>query len=286
MAVRDDHRASKGDNGIEAFEGPDFLAGDDMLVLKGSKDGVAIVIDESVPFHQLIPELKEKLAEAESFFRGGTVKLDMGNRRLSSDEIEAVKEIAGQFGVELDLGELDASRPMWTGIIGDFDDDTSHVGRRAREEVPADGRSSATTATPSVAAGWVGDGHTGSSEEGLYGLGRTDVISDATLLLRRTIRSGQRIEFDGNVVVLGDVNAGAVVTCTGDIIVLGALRGVAHAGAVGNEDAVVVAFRLEPTQLRIAHYISRSPDEPVPGLGQPEEARVKDGMIQIQAYEP
>lgn len=119
------------------------------------------------------------------------------------------------------------------------------------------------------------------------GVGRgTQAISDATLLLRRTVRSGQRIEYDGNVVVLGDVNAGAVITCTGDIIVLGSLRGVAHAGAEGNEKAVVVAFRLEPTQLRIAHYISRSPDETGPGPKVPEEARVKDGMIVIEAYVP
>src|SRR5690606_16549171 len=73
---------------------------------------------------------------------------------------------------------------------------------------------------------------------------------EQTLLVRRTIRSGQRIDYHGNVVVMGDVNAGAVVTCTGDIVVLGSLRGLAHAGAEGNDEAVVVAFRLEPTQLR------------------------------------
>ena len=60
---------------------------------------------------------------------------------------------------------------------------------------------------------------------------------EPTLYLRRTLRSGQRVDYQGNVVIMGDVNAGAMVTCTGDIIVLGALRGLAHAGAEGNEES-------------------------------------------------
>lgn len=107
-----------------------------------------------------------------------------------------------------------------------------------------------------------------------------------TLYQRRTLRSGQRLDFDGNVVIMGDVNAGAMITCTGDIIVLGALRGLAHAGAEGDEKAIVMAFRLEPTQLRIAHHISRAPDEAGPRPEGPEIARVKNDMILIEAYVP
>ena len=69
-------------------------------------------------------------------------------------------------------------------------------------------------------------------------------LEDSTLLVRRTIRSGQRLHYDGNVVVMGDVNPGAEIVCSGDILVLGALRGVAHAGAEGKTDAIVFAFRL------------------------------------------
>jgi len=108
---------------------------------------------------------------------------------------------------------------------------------------------------------------------------------EETLLLRRTIRSGQKVWYDGNVVVLGDVNPGAEIVCSGDILVLGALRGVAHAGCKGNVNASVFAFRLEPTQLRIANYISRSPDEKLPRPLGPEMARVKDNVIQITAYQ-
>ncbi len=113
---------------------------------------------------------------------------------------------------------------------------------------------------------------------------KEQVPGEDTLLVRRTLRSGQKIYHDGNVVVMGDVNPGAEVACTGDILVLGALRGVAHAGVGDGVDATVFAFRLEPTQLRIAHYISRSPDEKLPQPLGPEVARVVDNMIQISAY--
>jgi len=112
-----------------------------------------------------------------------------------------------------------------------------------------------------------------------------DEASEDTLLVRRTIRSGQRIWYDGNVVILGDVNPGAEIVCTGDILVLGCLRGVAHAGCNGNVNASVFAFRLEPTQLRIASYISRSPDEKLPKPLGPEVARICDNVIQISAYQ-
>lgn len=107
---------------------------------------------------------------------------------------------------------------------------------------------------------------------------------DNTLLVRRTIRSGQRLHYDGNVVVMGDVNPGAEIVCTGDILVLGSLRGVAHAGAEGKVDASVFAFRLEPTQLRIANLISRAPDEKLPQPSRPEIARVVENNIQLSVY--
>ncbi|HIE12178.1 MAG TPA: septum site-determining protein MinC [Desulfotomaculum sp.] len=104
-----------------------------------------------------------------------------------------------------------------------------------------------------------------------------------TVLIQRTLRSGQSIFYPGNVVVLGDVNPGAQVAATGDVIVVGALRGTVHAGAGGDEAAVVIAFRLEPTQLRIAEHVSRPPAGMVPA-GQPEVARVRDGVISIGAF--
>ena len=75
-----------------------------------------------------------------------------------------------------------------------------------------------------------------------------------------TVRSGQIFSFEGDVLFAGDVNPGGVIQSTGDIFVLGALRGLAHAGCKGDQQAIIAASVLKPTQLRIADVISRPPD--------------------------
>ena len=85
--------------------------------------------------------------------------------------------------------------------------------------------------------------------------------------------------------VMGDVNPGAEIVATGHVVVLGALRGLIHAGASGNIDASIMALTFLPTQLRIASHITRSPD----GLMQegnyiPEIALLKDGEVVIEKY--
>lgn len=95
------------------------------------------------------------------------------------------------------------------------------------------------------------------------------------------VRSGQTLEFDGSLLLLGDINPGGVVRCTGDVYVLGALRGMAHAGSAGNEDAIIAASSMTPTQLRIADVISRPPDEWTSAEPWMEYAFLKDGTMAI-----
>jgi septum site-determining protein MinC len=99
--------------------------------------------------------------------------------------------------------------------------------------------------------------------------------------LCRNLRSGQKISSNGNVVILGDINPGAEVVARGNILVMGSLRGIAHAGAGGDETAVVAAFRLNPTQIRIANHITRPPDGEVVTDRDPEVARIRDGKVII-----
>lgn len=123
-------------------------------------------------------------------------------------------------------------------------------------------------------------------DHGLGTLASSSVVAEDgnSILVKRTLRSGQRVDFGGNVIVLGDVNPGAEIVAGGDIVVMGSLRGVAHAGAYGDDNAVVVAFRLSPTQLRIADRISRSPDAALVNAGFPEVARISTGAIVIETF--
>ncbi|MDF2839701.1 MAG: minC [Clostridia bacterium] len=113
-----------------------------------------------------------------------------------------------------------------------------------------------------------------------------NVVQDKVLMLRATVRSGQLIEFMGNIVIVGDVNPGAQIKATGSIVVMGTMRGVAHAGSNGDYGTYVAALNLLPAQIRIGDIISRSPD----GLGVrasvPEMAVVKKGMIFVEPYLP
>ena len=84
-----------------------------------------------------------------------------------------------------------------------------------------------------------------------------DTTISLTKVYRGTIRSGQRLEFEGSVLILGDVNGGAEVIAEGNVVVLGNLRGFAHAGAKGNRSAFVAAESINPTQLRIADVIMK-----------------------------
>ncbi|PYZ97341.1 septum site-determining protein MinC [Alteribacter lacisalsi] len=78
--------------------------------------------------------------------------------------------------------------------------------------------------------------------------------------LARVIRSGQVIEVRGDLLVIGDVNPGGTIKATGNIYVLGALRGIAHAGINGNKESVICAGLMNPSQLRIADVIRRPPE--------------------------
>lgn len=105
-----------------------------------------------------------------------------------------------------------------------------------------------------------------------------------TKFIYTTLRSGSKVQYKGNIVIIGDVNPGAEVIAAGNIIVMGALRGIAHAGFLGNERACVIAFSLQPTQLRISNIITRAPDQQDFKPTCPEKACIKEDSIIILPY--
>lgn len=93
---------------------------------------------------------------------------------------------------------------------------------------------------------------------GLSSITRTfnkEIAISETKFHRGSLRSGQRMETEGSLVILGDVNSGAEVIASDNIVVLGALRGLAHAGAKGNKQAMISAGILDTVQIRIANVI-------------------------------
>ena len=104
------------------------------------------------------------------------------------------------------------------------------------------------------------------------------------LVIDKTLRGGQAVETEGSVIVFGNVNPGAQITAGGSVDIRGTCRGVVHAGAAGDSTAFIIADHLMPTQIRIANYVARPPDEPE-DFGKAERAYVKDGQIVIEPIE-
>lgn len=108
----------------------------------------------------------------------------------------------------------------------------------------------------------------------------TAVPQADALYLEMTVRSGVEIRHPGTVIVLGDLNPGGIVIADGDIIIWGRLRGIAHAGAGGNHECLIMALQMEPTQLRIADAVARAPEKP-PMQFSPEVAHITPQGIRI-----
>ena len=108
-------------------------------------------------------------------------------------------------------------------------------------------------------------------------------VKAETLIVNRTVRSGNMLESSGSLIIMGDVNAGAELVANDDIIVIGNLRGVAHAGASGNENAVIWAQRILSPQLRIAGALAQAGDAEPEDNGA-EIALLKDGQIMLKPY--
>lgn len=102
------------------------------------------------------------------------------------------------------------------------------------------------------------------------------IEESVTKLYNGSLRSGNKIEFEGSVVILGDVNAGAEVIAEEHIIVLGTIRGLAHAGAKGNKKAIIAATAIEAPQIRIADIVKE--------IERPENFEELENNAKTRAY--
>jgi len=224
--------------------------------IKGTSDGLIVFIGAG-DWHTLLTALEAKLDKTPSFFRGGRVALHVGPRHMTEAQIEQVGELLKRYQVSL-----------WA-VVSDSSE-TQRVATQLGLET--------SLAAPLVAR-LAGRPPEDNNEPG---------NEEHALLVKRILRSGQSIRQDGNVVLIGDVNPGAEIIATGDVLVWGRLRGTVHAGADGNDQAIVCALALSPMLLRIGHYMARSPGgearQPEAQPIVPEMAFVHDGQIVAEPW--
>jgi len=229
------------------------------ITIKGLRQGLLVALGEGA-WSAGLRALEARLSASPSFFRGGHIALDVGTRTLSHSEIEDARALLARHQVELwavvSKNPATEAAAQELGLVIDLG-----LPRPRGPETVSEGGEE-----PAIE---------GAGPEPVEGAGPEPVEG---LVVRRTLRSGQRLRHPGHIVVIGDVNPGAEVIAGGDIVVWGRVRGLVHAGALGDQGAVICALDLAPTQLRIAGLIARSPEEhrrkPVP-----EVAVVREGQI-------
>lgn len=177
------------------------------VMIKGTKSGLSLQLNDSCSFEELLSELEEKLNDLQGVDIDRpliSVRILSGNRFLTPDQQEEIKDLI----------------------------------RKKQNLIVEEIESNVIT-----------------KEEAKAFIDEQEVTSVATV-----VRSGQILEVPGDLLLVGDVNPGGTVRAGGNIFIMGALRGVAHAGFSGRKEAVIVASFMTPSQLRISDCISRAPD--------------------------
>jgi septum site-determining protein MinC len=270
-----------------------------MSTVRGRGRNLEIAVDRALG--AAAAELRAQFAERPEFYRGSRAVADLGMLEPRAEDLGAFRDALAEFGITLDgvsgaeaiaatVAQLDLAylgtaaapdvaalpRPRRQrevrlseearSLVADFAgarDDM--VRRRLAGPVPA---ASSTVASAGVT---------------LPQTARAPVpVGMSTLYHRGTLRGGQALHNLGNIVVIGDVNPGAELVASGDIVVFGALRGVAHAGAQGDRGTRVIALELAATQLRIATAIA-SGDAGAKPRG-PEHASIAGDRIVVVPF--
>jgi septum site-determining protein MinC len=216
------------------------------LEIKGIREGLLISLGEGT-WPEIREELINQVQQQADFLKGGRLILDVGNSILHAVELSQLRDMLSDIG--LSLWAVLSSSPITQQTA-----QTLGLATRITRPKP----------------------------ERIVTAVETSLSGEQAVLLRRTLRSGFSIQHTGHVIVIGDVNPGAEIIAGGDIVVWGRLRGMVHAGAEGNEEAIVCALDLSPTQLRIAGQIAITPKRR--GKSHPEIARLQDGQVVAEIW--
>lgn len=205
----------------------------DAITIKGISQGILLTLNEDAPWDEVLAGIEKLIDGQAAFFKGGQVVLDTGALCIAADDLRALME------------SLDTRNVKLAGVLGE--DDTT-CDAAAELDLPTQLDDIEPPPLPPRPEDQVA-----SFDSEVYGT--------AGVLIKQTVRSGRTVRSSGHVIVIGDVNSGAEIVAIGDIIVWGKVRGTVHAGAQGDESAVVCALDLMPMQLRIASKITIPPQE-------------------------
>lgn len=219
-----------------------------LIQIKGLRDGLLVSLDDA-PWDEQLAALTSQIDAQPSFFQGARLALDVASQILRVNDLVSLRDQLSERGIFLwaVISESPTTEQA-SQLLG--------LATRISKPRPEESRQFAVD----------------------------DLGEETALFLDRTLRSGTRIEFAGHVVVMGDVNPGAEIVAEGNVVVWGRLRGMVHAGAKGDRDAVICALDFSPTQLRIADEASLVAQ---PHTQKPQVIRINSsGSLQAEDWLP
>lgn len=288
-------------NTSSLFPVGDLPTGDDdrssLITARGTSDGLVIRLDGRVEAKSLKDALDTFVQARRSFLAGNDISLEWVGVKPEEIVVNEISQLlSDRFSIVVRASKLKASMVK----TGQQDDAPHAQGKKPFTLVSGTGAAQQTSAAPGPSAG--SKNITLSAASPLFGgiPGGIPLMEsrssgspvswdepDARIFFT-TLRSGQKLETEYSVVIFGDVNSGAEIIAGGDIVVLGTMRGIAHAGAYDESGGgrVIFCTNFQPTQLRIGTAISRGgSEEKGDGDRGPEIARVENNMIVVESYQ-
>ena len=229
------------------------MRSDISVSIKGISNGLLITLGESGSWIDAEDSILDAIEERRDFFRGAQVALRVGERILDRDDLKKLSDRLAKHDVTL------------RAVLGESPDTIRSARRLDLETEVAD------------------SGPTNQETDGELPPIDTNEYGSSGVLVKTTLRSGRIVRHVGHVIVIGDVNPGAQIIAGGDVLIWGRLRGTVHAGANGDEEAVVCALDMRPMQLRIANHVAIAPDDGKQ-RPHPEIASVHDGQIVAEEW--
>ena len=221
------------------------------VIIKGNKYGFQIVLNPTLPFEELLHEVAEKFKESTGFFDfNRPIAVSFEGRDLTQGEqnllVDTIVDNSG-LNIHYIIDGAKAVETQFEQLLSEAEEEKAQ--EEAAEEI------SDIIDFPENRIGKNGQ------------------------FYRGTLRSGQKIEVDGSIVILGDINPGAQIIAGGNVVVLGCLKGTVYAGYPDDKGAFVASLMMEPMQIQIGSCIARSPDQ----KGKSKKTLKKKNQKQLEA---
>lgn len=220
------------------------------VIIKSNRYGINLILDDQIPFQELLGLISSKFKETGDFFRDAKMAVSFEGRELTAqEEQEIVDAIMASSSVRI-VSIVDRNRELEEQMRRSVE---AYLEAAERQAGAADSEKAQQQAESSGAKEAEGGEEPGPSDEM-----EEEAAAD---FYKGNLRSGQIIESASSITVVGDVNPGAKVVSMGNVVILGSLKGNAQAGAGGNRSSFIFALEMKPIQLQIGDLIAKSPDK-------------------------